>query len=65
MAQSTARYVLPKMAQAHQAAVLALGEAAAPLIDDAFARLMAESLRPTPGTPASENGGAWQYGGGP
>lgn len=61
---STARYVPPKMAQAHRAAVLALGEAAAPLMDGAFERLMAEALRPTPGMSATEDsGGQYEDGG--
>jgi hypothetical protein len=51
---STPAYVLPKLAQAHRSAVLALTDAAAPaLAEDDFTRLMTDALRPTPGTEAT------------
>jgi hypothetical protein len=54
---STPAYALPKLAQAHRSAVLALSDAAAPVLaEDEFTRLMAEALRPTPGTPAWGDG---------
>ena len=51
----TPRYVLPRMAQAHQVAVRALTDAAVPVGDDAWNDLLAEVTRPTPGSERAEN----------
>ncbi len=51
----TPRYVLPRMAQAHQLAVRALTDAAVAVGDDAWSDLLAEVTRPTPGRGHADN----------